>query len=437
MSGLSEEIDMSRLRLSLAVLLMIVAVSSLSAAQSYAVNDLNIAAPHGKSLYQFLGGPHDGGWPNGGLVSDPSGTLYGTAIIGGSHGAGTAFKLTPPSAPGGNWVETTLYNFLSGGEYDGYSPNTPVTLDSSGAVYGTTNVGGTHGYGTVFKLTPPSTASESWTETILYNFLGETDGAFPFGTLLIDKQGNLYGTTNDSEFGFGNDGGVVYELTPPTGGGGQWTETVLYLVGSSMQGNLTMDQAGALYGTSSDFGNFGSVFQLTPPASGQGFWTETMLYVFLGGSDGAIPVDGVVFGKDGSLYGTTSEGGSQNCASGCGTVFELTPPSVPGGPWTESLIHVFNGGDDGAVPYGGTALDRSGTVYGTAYSGGRYGLGTVYRLTPPATPDGSWQETTLHAFTGTDGANSVGRVLLGGNAIYGATQMGGRTNAGTVFQISR
>ncbi|MGO9126696.1 MAG: choice-of-anchor tandem repeat GloVer-containing protein [Terriglobales bacterium] len=179
-------------------------------------------------------------------------------------------------------------------------------------------------------------------EQVLYSF--PTNSGFaadPFGGLIADTAGNLYGTTN---LGGSSNYGSVYELSPPTSNAG-WRETDLYSFGDGDDGGfpygaLVFDAAGNLYGTTAGGGSSaclcGTVFELSPPASPGGSWTLTSLYSFVGGNDGAQPHAGLVFDRTGNLYGTTSIGGGFCGSQGCGTVFELSPPEVPGGAWTET-----------------------------------------------------------------------------------------------------
>lgn len=188
------------------------------------------------------------------------------------------------------------------------------------------------GCGTVFKLTPTSKGPTTWAETVLHSFLGApSDGAGPFAGLIADKEGALYGTT----FYGGTASGTVFKLTPPAKGQTGWTETVLYNFcsqpncsdGAAPYAGLIADEEGALYGTTGNGGiNFGTVFKLTPPANGQTTWTETVLYRFCSQpscSDGGLPLAGLIFDKEGVLYGTTFGGGSSGLVGG--TVFKMTP----------------------------------------------------------------------------------------------------------------
>jgi uncharacterized repeat protein (TIGR03803 family) len=268
-------------------------------------------------LYQFKGYPDgDGILPEGDLIFDQAGNLYGTTLQGGDvcgqyqDPCGTVFELTPSE---NGWIETVLYVFQGGN--DGFGPKGGLIFDQSGNLYGTTTRGGSGDRGTVFEMTR---SGNQWTETVLLAFLGANDGSNPYCSLIFDHSGNLYGATPTGGL---NGGGTVFELTPS---GGSWKLTVLYsFTGSGDSGpysNLTMDAAGSLYGTTNGGGAYGggTVFKLTPSGGG---WTYTDLYDFTGGSDGEQPVSNVIFDSNGNLYGTASSRG----AYGNGVVWELTP----------------------------------------------------------------------------------------------------------------
>lgn len=212
-------------------------------------------------LYLFTGG-QDGGTPNGPLVFDSSGSLYGTAVQGGLS-VGNVFKLTPNQGRPG-WHETTLYSF-KGSPTDGATPYAAVVFDSFGNLYGTTTAGGSAGYGTVFELSPNSDGT--WTETVLYQFQGfqGNDGDYPYGPVTLDSSGALYGTT----YGGGPcDCGIVFKLSKSSGG--QWIETILHTFtardGSGPSGALVLDKAGNIFGAASFGGPYdsGVVFEITP-----------------------------------------------------------------------------------------------------------------------------------------------------------------------------
>ncbi len=363
-------------------------------------------------------------YPAGGgsLIFDSKGNLYG---VGGgvANAGGAVFELSPPSSGSGTWTETVLYSFCSLANCaDGYAPRS-VIFDSKGNLYGVTQTGGytsgtvchdvdIGGCGVVFELSPPSSGSGPWTETVLYSFTGSSDGAEPLVGLILDSQGNLYGATsnggNESDAsicGESSGCGVVFELSPPSAGTSSWTETVLYTFGGGSEGGpggasgLIFDPSGNLYGTTFYGGNTtycgglgcGVVFELSQPSSGSGPWTETVLYSFTDGNDGGQPASGVISDSKGNLYGTTTVYGGL----GNGAAFELSPPSGASGAWTESVLYAFSQGSDGFVPDAGLIFDSTGNLYGTTTDGGNLtaacdyaGCGVVFELSPvrPATP---------------------------------------------------
>ncbi len=381
-------------------------------------------AATGKQLYAFRGGA-DGWQPTAGLILDASGNLYGTTSGGGANLNGTVFELRHKA--GGGWTEKVLHTFNG---KDGNAPYAGLIFDSSGNLYGTTTVGGAYGDGTVFELMPK--AGGGWTEKVLHDFNGK-DGYFPRGGLIFDDSGNLYGTTNiGGVYGVG----TVFELMPKTGGG--WTETVLHdfnnngIDGEGPDAGLIFDGSGNLYGTTTVGGaNLnGTVFELTPKT--RAGWTETVLYNF-NGADGSQPVAGLIFDNIGNLYGTTSVGG----ANLNGMVFELTPNT--GGGWTETVLHNFNfNGTDGAGPQAGLIFDASSNLYGTTALGGVYGDGTVYELTPKGGGWTETVLHSFCPLAGcTDGSTPLAGLTkdAAGN-LYGTTENGGRYGLGTVFEFT-
>jgi len=272
-------------------------------------------------LFHF-NGEKRGGTPYGSVIFGSDGNLYGTTGYGGASGAGTVFKLTPGNA-GADWTETVLYSFANGA--DGGYPYCTLVYDGSGNLYGTTLNGGNAGNGVVFELSPPQSGG-AWTEQVLHSFDSATDGNFPRAGVVFDASGNLYGTT---ENGGTNGWGTVFEVSPPGGGSTSWTETVLYSFGFDTDGgnpgysDLLFDTGGNLYGTTQVGGTprNGVAFELTPPKQGKTNWKETTVYSFTGQPDGGEPESGVVAGPNGSLIGTTIFGGTKNQ----GTVYQLTP----------------------------------------------------------------------------------------------------------------
>lgn len=316
-----------------------------------------------KVLYGFEGSP-DGGFPYAGVVFGKNGNLYGTTYECGEYGcgnypAGTVFELATTGKKAG--TEKVLHSFPSQSD-DGYGPYSALVLDKEGNLYGTTVDGGTMSNGTVFEIT------STGTEKVLYSFsaAGSGDGYGPWAGLVHGKEGNLYGTTfNGGAYGLG----TVFEITS------EGTEKVLYSFEGSPDGYsptnaaLVFDKKGNLYGTTSRGGkyNYGTVFELT--ASG----AEKVLYSFGGQSGGSTYPGGLVFDKKGNLYGTAG-GGTYNA----GTVFELTAAG------TEKVLYSFNpdNGTDGYDPGATLVFDKEGNLYGTTASGGWYGAGTVFEVTP-------------------------------------------------------
>jgi uncharacterized repeat protein (TIGR03803 family) len=367
--------------------------------------------------------------PQGALVLDASGNLYGATSAGGAYG-GVAFMLSRNSA--GTWVETVLHNFGNTKDKDGTYPQANLILDSAGNLYGITLAGGSHNQGTVYKLSPAG--GGKWTETILHSFSGGTsvntdDGAEPEAGLLFDSAGNLYGTTAAG----GNYGqGTAFELSPASGGG--WTEKIIWSFGNGTdganpEGSLVSDSAGNLYGTTERGGvqNSGTVYELSEAG---GTWTDAVLHSFgATPQDGLTPMSTLAFDASGNLYGTTQTGGS-----GYGTVFELS--SVGGGNWTETVLHNFASGSDGSGPGSEQlVLDAAGNLYGTTSYGGSHTAGTVFELSPSL---GGWTETVIHSFGGVnDGEFPYAGVILdsAGN-LYGATLEGGNSGSGIVYEIT-
>jgi uncharacterized repeat protein (TIGR03803 family) len=271
-------------------------------------------------------------------------------------------------------------------------------IGKHGELYGTTQFGGSLGYGTVFELTPPALPGSAWTFTVVYAFTWDlfTEQALPPPSLVMDEHGVLYGTTAGTG-GCIRGCGKVFQLTPPYVEGGPWTTAVLHnFTGSSdgdtPTGGLVIGKHGELYGTTPvcGFRGCGTVFELTPPAAQGGTWTKTVLYNFTGGSDGAYP-NGLVVDKNRALYGATPYGGTGPASvcgfRGCGTVFELTPPAAQGGTWTETVLYNFTGGSDGANPLGfrgGLVMGKHGELYGTTfyYDPSGVPLATLFEFIP-------------------------------------------------------
>jgi uncharacterized repeat protein (TIGR03803 family) len=394
-----------------------------------------------KVLYSFGTNPNDGYNPNGGLVFDNAGNLYGTAQFGGSQchsECGIVFELSPSS--NGSWTENILYNFCSQSNCaDGQFPQAGLVLDDSGNLYGTTESGGAHAGGTVFELSPPSAPGANWTETVLWSFGGANDGGTPFSKLTWDAAGNLYGTTSQSTAGKG----TVFELTPGLNG---WAEKVLYTFcvnypdcsdGANPMAGVTFDKSGNLYGTTFDGGTFGDgkwgvVYELSPTSGGG--WMETTIHLF-SSTGGGESLSEVNFDNAGNLYGTVSQGGPHSPAQ-CGGVFKMT--STQAG-WKEAIFPFNDSGIHGCRPQAGVFVDnKTGSVYGTAQVDASY-EGIAYKIS-------GTKETILHGFCQQPGCvdGSLPNSFLTPNAgkLYGTTAEGGTSSAcgqlgcGVVFEIS-
>jgi uncharacterized repeat protein (TIGR03803 family) len=358
-------------------------------------------------------------------------------------------------------VVTTLYNFPN---TTGAFPEAGVIL-ANGNLVGTTYSGGS-GWGTVFVLIAPAQQGGAWALHEIYTFTGLADGANPAGSLVVNSQGIIFGTTEQGgAFGYG----TVFSLTPA--GGGKYTEKAIYSFtgtggdGAYPESGLTLGaKSGYLFGTtySGGTGGYGIVFAITPGTGGS--WGELVLHRFAGtpsgcgtGSnpacDGENPLGGLTLSSTGALYGTTNGGG----APGWGTVYEVSQTS---GVWSETVLYSFNGapsgvngdsacgtsGDptpcDGGAPAGNVAINaKTGAIYGTTTLGGNptgcsiggyeQGCGTVFQLTPPVAPSTAWTESLLYIFAGPpqDGMFPSGNVVFSatGGSLYGTTTAGAST----------
>ena len=368
-------------------------------------------------LYAFHGNL-DGVAPEGDLVRDLAGNIYGTTIDGGI-GNGTVFKLDK------NGREKVLHRFAGS---DGASPWGGVVRDTAGNLYGTTESGGSAGWGVVFKV------DAKGQETVLHSFTGGKDGADPFAPLILDAAGNLYGTTyygggGGCDDGFGKGCGVVFKVTP------HGRETIIHHFalssgGFNLNGGLLCGPGGVLYGStvSSGFNHAsGTVFRLSRQHK------EKVLHQFISDTDGAIPRAGVIRDAAGDLYGTTQWGGHCINGSGCGVVYKVDPSGK------ETVLYRFSGKADGKGPTDRLVLDKAGNLYGTTWYGGDFncnvnGCGVVFRLRLR-----DHRFTVLHTFTGKrDGSvPNAGLILDPAGNLYGVAQGGGdpKYSGGTVFRI--
>ena len=389
-------------------------------------------------LYSFQGAP-DGLAPVGGLVSDQTGNFYGVTQYGGTgpcvyakvSGCGTVFEFSPDGK--GGWTESVIYSFTGGA--DGQYPLYGLVLDSQGNLYGTTS--GVTGAscmpkcGSAFELSP---GGNGWTLTVLHAFSGKEDGGFLQGGVVLDSAGRVYGTT--SAWG-PKGGGTTFQLS---NSGGNWTLKTIHAFGidagpSSPTGLLVVGSDGIIYGTTQNGGtaNLGALYSLSPSQSGN--WKEKMLYSFpSGGKDGGFPV-GLTADSQGNLYGVSPR------FPVYGDVFQFSRNKE--GKWTEKILYNFRppekeGPED---PNGPVAIDQSGAVYGTTWRTGKHPdeAGAVYKLTPP-TSGNRWSEEMLFAFPSNsiEGATPTGPLILDAKgSLYGVTDGGGTgCECGTVFEIT-
>jgi uncharacterized repeat protein (TIGR03803 family) len=349
----------------------------------------------------------DGSIPNASPIQDENGNLYGTTYKGGGRNAGTVFKLDPS----GNL--TTLHEFGLG---DGAGPNAALVRDVNGNLYGTTSGGGSracaYGCGSIFRI------DANGVFTSLHLFAGGTDGETPLGGLLLDQNGNLYGTTR---YGGISGNGTIFKLQP------DGSLITLYLFKAYPDGEqpfagLVADAMGNMYGTTWAGGtafNYGTIYKLD--ASGK----ETVLYRFRGAADGSSPNSGVILDDAGNLYGTTAGGGGSGGGFGPGVVYKLDS----NGAYT--VLHTFSDAG-GVTSYAPLVRDGNGNLYGTTILGGLRNFGTVFRLEP------SGRYRVLHNFLGgrDRGRNYSGLFRDNAGNLYGTTTRGGTDTVGTVFEIS-
>lgn len=316
-----------------------------------------------KILHSF-GAGEDGAVPFGGLIEDKNGNLYGTTVYGGVYGFGTVFKISTDG------TETILHSFAQDG-VDGYWPEAGLIIDTMGTLYGTTIHGGRHDGGTVFEV------RVNGKESVLHSFGAGEDGAYPTAALVIDGEGNLYGTTING---------------------------------------------GAHSTCNSGFSGCGTVFKVSSRGA------ETTLHSFVNdGTDGYYPSAGLVMDRKGNLYGTTQAGG----LIGNGTVFRIIAESATR---AETVLYSFGTNPmDGYSPVSGLVIDEEEDLYGTTPGGGTYGWGVVFEVSSDGT------ETILHNFNNnkTDGTNpSAGLFRDDKGDLFGTTVLGGSNNGGTVFAVT-
>ncbi|MGA8491423.1 MAG: choice-of-anchor tandem repeat GloVer-containing protein [Terriglobales bacterium] len=389
---------------------------------------ITIAPAHGASSYTVLhnfADGQDGGSPQGTLVLNPKGVIYGACDGGGAKALGTAFQLVDH---GGNlWEETVIYNF---GHYtSGDGVNGSLALDGSGNLFGTTTDGGPHDVGTLYELSP---RAHGWDLNVLYEYGTDTG-------VILDKAGNIYGYFGPGDYG----GGAISELVHASNG---WSLKTLYSFcdpncgyGEGPLAPLSWDAAGNLYGTTYFGGNgppncpgslgCGVAFQMTRNSDSS--WKYHVLHRFAAfPTDGQSPYGGLTVDGKGNVYGTTTHGGKYDN----GTVFELTP--VAGGRWKQTVLYDFPSVYLGGAPGSNLLFDKAGNLYGTA-GGGNLSCpetcGVIFKLTSQA--PGKWKYSLVHKFDGSDGDTPNGLTMDGAGNLYGTTEYGGQYNYGVAFEI--
>jgi uncharacterized repeat protein (TIGR03803 family) len=393
--------------------------------------DVAPAAPVLITLYKFPGGAK-GYSPRGGVVMDAAGNIYGTTQYDGQCSTcGIIYKLAPPAKGKTVWTFSVLHKFILGN--GGIHPTGPLTL-FKGVIYGTTSAGGDPrcGCGTVFKITPAGAF------TPLHTFTPSSKGSTPIGGLLIDTDGTMYGTTNS---GGKHGSGILYKIST-SGGGFAILHDFAGDLNGGPQGELMFGKDGAIYGTQYGGGKYnqGVVFRMTKAGG------YAVLYDFLGvnqpgGShDGAQPEGRLALGTDGTIYGTTTFGGSP---SGYGTAWSI---KQNGAKWTYKQLHIFGMGSDGNLPHSGLVKGVGNIYYGTGAGGGHFQEGVIYKLAPPVAPSTKWTSTVLHSFTGRDknGNSPYGVLLYAKSKLYGTDLLGGHVvssgecndGCGTVFEFT-
>jgi uncharacterized repeat protein (TIGR03803 family) len=391
------------------------------------------------TLYRF-NGRSEVRWPRGGVAMDGVGNLYGTTLYGGScETCGVIYRLKPPGPKGTSWTFARLH---SGILFDqGIAPIAPVTIVGN-VIYGTMSAGGDPlcGCGVVFKILTDGTGYQElhrFTRTLPAQ---PVNGSTPIGGVIVVGS-NIYGTTNS---GGKHGAGVLYKVST-TGSGFQVLHHFAGDPNGGPQGELLLGKDGFIYGTQFGGGKYnqGMVFRISK--SGQNF---LVLHDFLGvnqpgnSTDGANPEGRLAQGNDSTIYGTTSFGGTP---SGYGTAWSL---KLDGGQWVYAQLRIFAGSDpnDANLPHSGLVIDSAGVLYGTGAGGGLYQSGAVYKLMPPASAGGVWGYQTLYSFKSrdTDGDAPYGDILLAKHVLYGVDLTGGDISfsgtcingCGTVFRVS-
>jgi hypothetical protein len=356
-----------------------------------------------------------------------NGTLYGATYA--TYNCGTVFQLQPPVESGGPWVEMVLYSF-TGLNGDGCAPGSAPVIAASGALYGITSAGGAYHYGGFYQLRPPESPGAPWTESMIYDFGSSLEVGSAWSNLVRGPTGSFFFMASNGV----NDDGALAQLLPPAAQGEPWTVALLYslpandTVGPS--NSLTMGPDGAFYVTTTNGGTkpgmMGTVYELQPPSTPGGSWTETVLHEFAVNDGFAGGPDSTTVSGSGPVFGTTF--GHGYLSQGTGSVFELIPPASSGGTWGYAVLKDF--GQKWAVD--SPLILRNGKLYGTVYGAG----GGVFELQPPAAGGGRWTFNYLHIFS--DGQMPSGTLVMDKNGtIYGSTVAPyAQQPGGTIYQIT-
>lgn len=354
-----------------------------------------------RTLHVFAG--NDGAYPSAALVQDTAGALYGVTGGGGTHGEGTVFRLSPPQAGHDKWDFEVLHDFTA-------AQSAPTVFSGllageNGTFFGVTST-------EVFQLSPPQSGKQAWRYTTLYKFgAAPKDAGYPSSSLIFGADGALYG---GSENGGATGHGAVYRVAKTEAG---WGETVIYSFseadGWNPKGELALESSGAIVGTTQDGGTEqGNVYRLSPPSAGQTGWSAESLYNFKF-AEGHGPLTGVSIGNAGMVYGGTSSKRYGNR----GDIYALTPPAQGGAPWTETILAPAENlyGRPLPLPGGGFILPVNGAIISVTQNAG------------------TWTHSRLHFFRG---AATVGALAAGqGGVFYGVTEFGYKNFAGTVYSI--
>ncbi len=368
-------------------------------------------------------------------LTGATGALYGTTRGEGGNGpgsCGTVFELLPPDSIGGSWTPIVLYSFaFSFGSTDACQPTAPPLVGAGGVIYGLSSQGGVNpppDFGTLYAVQPPAMPGGAWTENVLYNFgTPGTNVGTSASNIVAGPDGSFYVLTS------GTNSAELCQLQPPPAPGGAWTATILYSFPYDVLPNsLAAGPSGVLYGTNDNGGTSApdAVFQLTPPTSPGGAWTETVIHSFF--TSGSGPVNNPIaltVAADGTIYGTALGYTLITGGHGASAIFQLTPPATPGGEWTYT--------NPTAPAFKRSFVTPVALMNGNLYGGISNGAGgSIFELQPPSGPGAAWTMTTLHVFT--NGQVPTGNLVVEPDGtVYGTTAAApGQPAGGSVFTIA-